>query len=461
MATSSEPGIYINGVKFPSHKALQEVRADGRYKYVEDMITRKLKEVKLEDRPPLYRYYKDEYGLDAYQFYDGIADGESESFVRHIIDPLGGDDLYGEKGKFKLSTIIQQIDKTGSIYDGEYEKLKPLVIEANRKRELFMMKKRELKRQRELDAKLISETTFHIDKTALTNGPESVTDSTLNNSCNNNTTNLKKKTTNVIATNSTNSNNSNNVTINVDNVNLIVDGNQVNSLYKQDGPSVIKSFLSYFVIMDKDDQLTLIDHLQKIMDLTDFLESGESCENKSITDESEKNDNSKVNPIDNRAEPKNLKEDDINKVNPIDNRAEPKNLKQDNVEINEKIIQSDELDCPEDGERQSNIPNKFTHDNYINFEKVINEYTDSCGFIEKKTKKKAINLTTMYDLIRQNPDHEKIFMGIFGNKYSIKGNLTKSITELVTLPESKYYTQRDSFGDIIKGPKRASIIFIK
>ena len=275
----------------PSDSSLQVVdpltkrRPDGRFDHVETMVETKLKEVKLEDRPRFYRHYIDENKLDTYIFYDGITAELGESFVRNVIEGFGTHEVYGANGKYPLSTVIRQVDNTGTNarYDEGYENLKIKVKCANEIREKFMKvkEKEKIDAERRIEVKtskinidfanmndaLIGTTS--VGEVRISSENSSVSSSLLNNSYNNTATNnIKKSIKNI-------NDSSNNVTIKIENIYLTIDKSQLNSLYKKDEEYSFGEFLDRFYEMDRRDQIGLVENLQRIISYSPNLKEYE------------------------------------------------------------------------------------------------------------------------------------------------------------------------------------------
>ena len=470
---SAPPGMFEKGSSIPSYTELLQTRPDGSNNYVETMVEQKLKEVKLEDRPRLYREYKDEYGLDNYKFYDGIDEDQYKSFVRKVIETLGSHGEFGKDGKYKLSTIIQELDKTGSRYDEEYIKFKKHVKVINEKRELLIKKKNMIEKINN-DAKSIKESKWNIDVSKIVSDNTSINksklDNSYNNSNNNNTRNVTKTTQNV----TDNSMRENHITIKIDNINLFIDGNKLNNLYKQDDKYTLQTFLSQFEKMDKKDQFGLIEQLQKIISYSPNLKDYEIyTQGGTIEDK----DNGKLlNML------PNISTDSGVNTLVLDNKSkfiEAKSLNNVKLTFPEKMNLREALlsigatsigEIYDIKDTNENKLNKYTEEDYINFEKLVEKYSDICKYqyvinyediSNNEDKRLAINLKLLYDCISKNTEDTKIFTNTLKQTMEFQVNLTTAITQLIKNPISKYYVGTNSSGTRLTAKGKIPIIFVK
>jgi len=469
---SAPPGMFEKGSSVPSYTELLQIRPDGSNNYVETMVEQKLKEVKLEDRPRLYREFKDEYGLESFKFYDGIDEDQYKSFVRKVIETLGSHGEFGKDGKYKLSTIIQELDKSGSRYEEEYTKFKKHFKVIEEKRESIIKKKKMIEKLNN-DAKTVKESKWNIDVSKIitenANSSSNITSSSLDNSYNHshnqshNNTNVKKTTQNI----NDNSMRENHITIKIDNINLIIDGDKLNNLYKQDDKYTLQTFLSQFEKMDKKDQVGLIEQLQKIISYSPNLKEYEIHTDYGTIED--KNNNS-LNFL-----PRMSENNGVNSL-VLDNKCkfiEAKSLNDVKLTFPEKMNLREALlsigatsiggiyDIHQNGEYKSD---KFTEDDYIRFDNLIEKYGDICKYQyegDEKDKRPAINLGLFYESIANNVDDTKILTDIVKQTMHPKINLTNAITQLIKSTKSKYYVGTNSSGDRLTAKAKLPIIFIR
>ena len=145
---------------------------------------------------------------------------------------------------------------------------------------------------------------------------------------------------------------------------------------------------------------------------------------------------------------------------------EPHNLNYDRLSYNERNnlkselinIGAEEIYDPDHTERDLDLNSK----NYLKLDNLIKKYWDECVYVESKTNRKVVNLKKIYELAYSNPDDKKFLDSVLlGKGTQMQKLFTKTVNDMINIPNSKYYVGKDNNGNRIRGIDRHPIIFIK
>ena len=130
----NNPFSHVNLMsELPDYDTIMKKRPDGSLDYIETLVESKLKIVKLEDRPRMYRETSDKYGIK-HQFYDGIDDDNYRLFIYYLTE-IGMNIGLGIVSGNWIYYILQRADPRGIIYDEGHNKFVKIVNKFKEERE--------------------------------------------------------------------------------------------------------------------------------------------------------------------------------------------------------------------------------------------------------------------------------------------------------------------------------------